>query len=98
MDTLIRLRDNFDAYVNGNWQHNTLIPADKPSYGIGYMIHDHSRKMLKLFLKTLLKVVLRMVPMSKKLAPETNIQPSYKPLASRRGFFLTLNQQGDSKR
>jgi putative endopeptidase len=30
MDTLIRLGDNFDAYVNGTWHHNTAIPADKP--------------------------------------------------------------------
>ena len=47
MDTLIRPGDNFDAYVNGTWQNNTVIPADKPSYGIGYMIHDQSQEDVK---------------------------------------------------
>jgi putative endopeptidase len=47
MDTLIRPGDNFDAYVNGTWQKNTVIPADKPSYGIGYMIHDQSQEDVK---------------------------------------------------
>jgi putative endopeptidase len=30
MDTLIRPGNNYDAYVNGPWQHNTVITAEKP--------------------------------------------------------------------
>jgi putative endopeptidase len=56
MDTLIRPGDNFDAYVNGTWQRNTLIPADKPSYAIWSM--TNLRKMLKPLSKTPLKVIL----------------------------------------
>lgn len=47
MDTLIRPGNNFDAYVNGTWQHNTVIPADKPSYGAGYMVYDKSQEDVK---------------------------------------------------
>lgn len=47
MDTLVNPGDNFDAYVNGTWQKNTSIPADKPSYGIGYMLHDKSQEDVK---------------------------------------------------
>jgi putative endopeptidase len=42
MDTTVKPGDNFDAYVNGLWVKNTKIPADKPSYGIGYIIYDKS--------------------------------------------------------
>ena len=34
MDTLVNPGDDFDAYVNGNWNKNTKIPADKSSYGL----------------------------------------------------------------
>jgi putative endopeptidase len=47
MDTLIRPGDNFDAYVNGTWQRNTLIPADKPNYGAGYIVYDKSQEDVK---------------------------------------------------
>jgi hypothetical protein len=53
------------------------------------------RKMLKPLSKTLLKVISdgsnepKLVDESKKLALKTNIQPSYKPLASHRRFFNT---------
>ncbi|SEA12423.1 endothelin-converting enzyme Metallo peptidase. MEROPS family M13 [Flavobacterium gillisiae] len=55
MDTLIRPGDNFDAYVNGTWQRNTAIPADKPSYGAGYMVYDKSQEDVKAIIETAAK-------------------------------------------
>ena len=47
MDTLVRPGDDFDAYVNGAWQRNTIIPADKPNYGAGYIVYDKSQEDVK---------------------------------------------------
>jgi putative endopeptidase len=55
MDTTARPGDNFDAYVNGTWMKNTKIPADKPSYGIGYMIHDKSQEDVKAIIENAAK-------------------------------------------
>ena len=55
MDTLVRPGDNFDAYVNGTWQRNTAIPADKPSYGAGYMVYDKSQEDVKAIIETAAK-------------------------------------------
>ena len=55
MDTLIRPGDNFDAYVNGTWQRNTVIPADKPSYGAGYMVYDKSQEDVKAIIENAAK-------------------------------------------
>jgi putative endopeptidase len=55
MDTLIRPGDNFDAYVNGTWQRNTVIPADKPSYGASYMVYDKSQEDVKAIIETAAK-------------------------------------------
>ncbi|MBC5840799.1 M13 family metallopeptidase [Flavobacterium sp. F-380] len=47
MDTLVRPGDDFDSYVNGAWQRNTTIPADKPNYGAGYIVYDKSQEDVK---------------------------------------------------
>lgn len=35
--------DDFHAFVNGTWLEATEIPADKPSYGIGAILHEESQ-------------------------------------------------------
>lgn len=47
MDTLVNPGDNFTRYVNGTWVKNTEIPADKSSYGIGYILHEESEDNVK---------------------------------------------------
>jgi putative endopeptidase len=47
MDTLVKPGDNFAAYVNGTWDKTTKIPADKSSYGAGYMLYEQSQKDVK---------------------------------------------------
>ena len=47
MDTSIKPGDDFNAYVNGAWMSNTEIPADKASYGIGYIVHEQSQNNIK---------------------------------------------------
>ncbi|MBD0778130.1 peptidase M13 [Maribacter sp. ANRC-HE7] len=47
MDTSVNPGDNFTAYVNGTWIKNTEIPADKASYGIGYILHEESEDNVK---------------------------------------------------
>ena len=47
MDTSVNPGDNFTAYVNGTWMKNTEIPADKSSYGVGYMVHEESEDNVK---------------------------------------------------
>lgn len=47
MDTQVKPGDDFAAYVNGTWVKNTEIPADKSSYGIGYILHEESEDNVK---------------------------------------------------
>lgn len=47
MDTLVKPGDNFAAFVNGTWDKTTKIPADKSSYGSGYMLYEQSQKDVK---------------------------------------------------
>ena len=47
MDTQVKPGDDFSAYVNGTWMKNTEIPADKSSYGIGYILHEESEDNVK---------------------------------------------------
>jgi len=42
MDTTINPGDNFHRYVNGKWLDETEIPADKSSYGIGFIVHEEA--------------------------------------------------------
>jgi len=42
MDRSVRPQDDFYAYVNGNWQKNTQIPADQSSYGAFVGLRDAS--------------------------------------------------------
>lgn len=47
MDTTVNPGDNFQMYVNGAWIKNMEIPADKASYGVGYMVHEKSQDDVK---------------------------------------------------
>ena len=47
MDTSVRPGDDFFSYVNGTWVAETEIPADKASYGIGYMLHEEAQENVK---------------------------------------------------
>lgn len=43
MDTDVRPGDDFNLFANGGWVKTTEIPADKASYGIGYILHEESQ-------------------------------------------------------
>ncbi len=47
MNRSVRPGDDFNAYVNGGWIDSTEIPADKASYGIGYIVHEESQDNVK---------------------------------------------------
>lgn len=42
MDTSVRPGDDFHEYVDGAWLARTEIPADKASYGVGYIVHEQN--------------------------------------------------------
>jgi putative endopeptidase len=47
MDTLVKPGDDFNKFVNGNWEKKTQIPADKASYGAFSILYDQSQKDVK---------------------------------------------------
>ncbi len=47
MDTSVEPGNDFTGYVNGTWVKNTEIPADKSSYGVGYIVHEESEENVK---------------------------------------------------
>ncbi|MFS4456387.1 M13 family metallopeptidase [Maribacter sp. 2304DJ31-5] len=47
MDTSVNPGDDFTAYVNGTWMKETEIPADKSSYGVGFIVHEESEDNVK---------------------------------------------------
>ncbi|AVR45966.1 peptidase M13 [Christiangramia fulva] len=47
MDTTVRPGNDFHAYVNGKWIKETEIPADKASYGAGYMVQEQAEEDVK---------------------------------------------------
>lgn len=47
MDTTVVPGNNFTAYVNGTWDRETKIPADKSRYGVGSMINDKAQEDVK---------------------------------------------------
>ncbi len=47
MNKSVRPGDDFNAYVNGGWIDRTEIPADKATYGIGYIVHEQSQDNVK---------------------------------------------------
>ena len=52
MDTSVRPGDDFFAYVNGTWVEETEIPADKASYGVGYMLYEEAQENVKAIIET----------------------------------------------
>ena len=51
MDTSVRPGDDFFSYVNGTWVAETEIPADKPSYGIFYMLLEEAQENVKVIIE-----------------------------------------------
>ena len=47
MDTDVRPGDDFNLFANGGWVKTTEIPADKASYGIGYILHEESQEQVQ---------------------------------------------------
>lgn len=47
MDTTVKPGNDFHAYVNGKWIEENEIPADKASYGAGYMVHEQAEEDVK---------------------------------------------------
>ena len=47
MDKEVRPGDDFNMFVNGGWITSKEIPADKASYGIGYILHEESQDHVK---------------------------------------------------
>lgn len=47
IDTLVRPGDDFNKFVNGNWEKVTKIPADKASFGAFNLLYDQSQKDVK---------------------------------------------------
>ena len=43
MDRSVAPGDDFNAYANGGWVKATPIPADKPAYGVFFVIADETR-------------------------------------------------------
>lgn len=51
MDTNARPGDDFFSYVNGTWVAETEIPADKASYGVGYMLYEEAQENVKVIIE-----------------------------------------------
>lgn len=47
MNHAVRPGNDFNAYVNGAWIETAEIPADRPGYGVGLMVHDESQENVK---------------------------------------------------
>jgi len=47
MDSTVNPGDNFHQFVNGKWLNETEIPADKSSFGIGYIVHEEAQDNVK---------------------------------------------------
>ena len=52
MDTTVAPGNNFSNYVNGTWVHNTQIPADKSSYGVGAILNDKAQDDVKAIIES----------------------------------------------
>ena len=46
-DAKVRAADDFYTYVNGKWLATTTIPADKPSWNPGYVLHEEAQEQLR---------------------------------------------------
>jgi putative endopeptidase len=55
MDTTVVPGNDFTQYVNGTWMKKTKIPADKPSYGAGYIVDDKAQEDVKALIENAAK-------------------------------------------
>ncbi|HYQ99449.1 MAG TPA: M13 family metallopeptidase, partial [Casimicrobiaceae bacterium] len=46
-DPAVRAADDFYRHVNGKWLDTTTIPADKPSWNPGYVLHEQAQERLR---------------------------------------------------
>lgn len=51
MDTSIKPGDDFHSFVNGAWMARTEIPADKASYGAGFIVHEKNEDNVRLIIQ-----------------------------------------------
>lgn len=51
MDMAVRPGDDFNSFVNGGWIATTEIPADKASYGVGYILHEESQDNVRIIIE-----------------------------------------------
>ncbi len=51
MDTSVKPGDDFDKYVNGTWQANMEMPADKSRYGVFNVLRDESQDAVKVIIE-----------------------------------------------
>jgi len=51
MDTSVRPGDDFHEYVDGAWLAKTEIPADKASYGVGYIVHEKNEDNVRIIIQ-----------------------------------------------
>jgi putative endopeptidase len=51
MDTSVRPGDDFHEYVDGAWLARTEIPADKASYGVGYIVHEQNEDNVRIIIQ-----------------------------------------------
>ena len=51
IDPAIRTTDDFYTHANGKWLATTTIPADRPSWSPGYVLHEGAQEKLRLIIE-----------------------------------------------
>jgi predicted metalloendopeptidase len=51
MDRRLRPGDDFFRYANGNWLATAVIPADRPSYGVGAMLTEQGAERIRVLVQ-----------------------------------------------
>ncbi len=51
IDPAIRAVDDFYTRANGKWLETTTIPADKPSWNPGYVLHEDAQEKLRIIIE-----------------------------------------------
>ena len=47
MNQEVRPGDDFNAYVNGAWIDTAEIPADKPGWGVSFILHEQAQEQVR---------------------------------------------------
>jgi putative endopeptidase len=51
MDTTVKPGNDFHEYVDGGWLARTEIPADKASYGVGFIVHEKNEDNVRIIIQ-----------------------------------------------